>query len=78
MRKNEKEIDVDGLVLRIEGAGLPPASMLVRTPNGGIHAWWFLKPVRATSKAVRLYSTLQASMAAELGADPAAIGAERL
>lgn len=52
--------------------------MFVRTPGGGIHAWWFLKPVRATVKAVRLYTALQSSLAAELGADTAAVGAERL
>lgn len=78
VKKNEKEIDVDGLVMRIADAGLPPASMLVRTPSGGIHAWWFLRPVRATPKAVRLYSALQSGMAAATGADLAAIGAERL
>lgn len=38
----------------------------------------FLKPVRGTSKAIRLYESLQASMAAELGADPQAVGGERL
>lgn len=78
VKKNEKEIDVDELVLRIADAGLPAASMLVRTPSGGIHAWWFLKPVRGTQKAIRLFEVLQASLAAELGADPAAVGAERL
>jgi len=77
-------IDFDGqqdphdLTVRITDAGLPPASMMARTPSGGIHVWWFLKPVRATAKAARFYTALQSSLAAELGADMAAIGAERL
>lgn len=81
---NALVLDFDGqqdphdLALRITDAGLPPASMMVRTPSGGIHVWWCLKPVRGTSKAVRLYESLQASMAAELGADPQAVGGERL
>jgi len=70
--------DPHDLALKIADAGLPPASMMVRTPSGGIHTWWFLKPVRGTPKAIRLYESLQASLAAELGSDPAAVGAERL
>lgn len=68
--------DAQDLAIRIADAGLPPASMMVRTPRG-IHVWWLLKPVRGTPKAVRLYEVLQTSLAAELGADPAAVGAER-
>ncbi len=74
--KNGK-IDKYELALKIADAGLPPASAFVRSPSGGAHIWWFLRPVRATPKAVRLFTTLQASMAAELGADMGAIGAER-
>jgi len=77
-------LDFDGkqdhldLALRIADADLPPASMMVRTPSGGINIWWFLKPVRGTQKAIRLFESLQASMTYELGADPQAVGAERL
>lgn len=77
-------LDFDGaqdphdLALKIADAGLPPASMMVPTPSGGIHVWWFLRPVRATARAVRLYTALQGSLATELGADVAAVGAERL
>lgn len=80
---NALVLDFDGqqephdLAIRIANAGLPSASMMVRTPSSGIHAWWFLKPVRGTRKAIRLYESLHASLAAELGADPAAVGAER-
>lgn len=70
--------DPQDLAIRIADVGLPSASMMVRTPSGGIHAWWFLKPVRGTPKAIRLYESLQASLAAELGADPQAAGGERL
>ena len=69
--------DAYELALKIDATGLPQASMLVKTPNG-LHAWWALRPVRATAKAIRLYESLQAAMAAAVGADPAAIGAERL
>ena len=77
VEKNGEEIDKHDIVLRVAEAGLPAASMLVRTPSGGIHAWWFLKPVRGTQRAIRLYETLHASLVAGLGADTAAVGAER-
>ena len=41
VEKNGEEIDKHDIVLRVAEAGLPAASMLVRTPSGGIHAWWF-------------------------------------
>ncbi len=77
--KNEKEeIDKHELVVKIADAGLPPASMLVRTPSGGIHAWWwFSRKVRATPKAVRLFTALQGNLASELRADTQAVGSER-
>ncbi len=75
--ENGKEIDKHELALKIADAGLPPASAFIRTPSGGIHVWWWLKPVRATPKAVRLFTALQTSMAQELGADMGATGAER-
>lgn len=71
------EIDKHELAIRIADAGLPPASMMVRTPSGGIHTWWFLKLARSTQKAIRLFEALQASLTAELSADPQAVGAER-
>lgn len=46
---NALVLDFDGqqdphdLALRIADAGLPPASMIVRTPSGGIHVWWVPK-----------------------------------
>ena len=66
------------LSLKIADKGLPPASMIVRTPSGGLHIWWFVKPIRATKKAVILFEALQQSLAIDLGADQLAVGAERL
>ena len=33
--------DPHDLALKIADAGLPSASMMVRTPSNGIHGWWF-------------------------------------
>lgn len=75
--QNSNELEANELAVRIADSGLPAASMFVRSPSGGIHTWWFLHPVRATRKAVRLYTILQKSLADELGADICAVGAER-
>lgn len=73
----DKIADAYELALKIDEVGLPQASMYVKTPSG-LHAWWYLRPARATAKAIRLYEALQAAMAAAVGADPAAVGTERL
>lgn len=72
------KIDRMELCGRIAAAGLPSPSMMVRTPSGGIHAWWFLEPVRATPKAVRLFEALQGSVVAAIGGDIRAVGAGRV
>lgn len=64
---------------RIEWAGLPRPIAITKTPNAGHHAtFMFTEPVRATEKAIRLYSAIMWHMADDLGADMAAVGANRL
>ncbi|MCP1312103.1 hypothetical protein [Paenibacillus tyrfis] len=64
---------------RIDRAGLPCPTAVVRTPSGGFHiAYFFTQPVRATERAVRLYSAIMGHMAMDLGADLAAVGANRI
>ena len=76
--KEAEEIDHLDLCVCIADAGLPAPSMMVRTPSGGIHVWWFLSPVRAMPRAIRLFEALQESVAREIGGDVNAVGAERL
>lgn len=74
----------EGLILpdlldRIDAAGLPHPSLVVRTPSGGYHVYFILnEPRKAYSNAVQRYQTLQRSMAEAIGSDLHAIGAERL
>jgi len=56
---------------RVQEAGLPPPTLVSKTPHG-IHCFWKLKRVRATEKALRLYSALLKSLAAALSGDTAA------
>ena len=64
---------------RIDRAGLPRPTAITRTPNGGHHAsFFFTEPVRATDKAIRLYSAIMWHIADDLGADMAAVGANRI
>lgn len=60
-------------------AGLPRPTAVVRTPSGGHHVYYFFtRPIRATRKAIGLYSAIMRHMAIDLGADLAAIGANRI
>lgn len=64
---------------RIDRAGLPRPTAITGTPNGGHHVtYMFTEPVRATPRAVRLYSAIMSHMAIDLGADLAAVGANRI
>jgi hypothetical protein len=63
---------------RITLTGLPPATLIVKSPSGGYHVYWFLStPARATMKTVKLFEVITYCMAQEMGADLHAIGAER-
>jgi hypothetical protein len=70
---------VQEVLERIQDAGLPYPTAIVQTPSGGHHAaFFFSKPVRATEKAERLYSAIMWHIAADLGADLCAVGANRI
>lgn len=63
---------------RMTSAGLPTPSLVVETPSGGFHVYWYLKePRRAFPKVVDHYKRVQRMIAEEMNADIQAIGAER-
>lgn len=66
------------LLERISSAGLPCPSMIVRTPSGGYHVYFILEtPRKAYTNAVQTYRRIQTAIAAAIGGDRQAIGAER-
>ncbi|MBJ6361826.1 replication initiation protein [Paenibacillus sp. GCM10012307] len=78
------DLDVSGesvqdIMDRIKQAGLPSPTAVIRTPRGGFHvAYFFNQPVRATTRAVKLYTAIMRHMASDLGADLHAVGANRI
>ncbi|WP_051829455.1 primase C-terminal domain-containing protein [Exiguobacterium sp. NG55] len=63
---------------RVTSAGLPTPSLVVQTPSGGFHVYWYLKePRRAFPKVVDHYKRVQRMIAEEMNADLQATGAER-
>lgn len=77
------DLDITGesvldLFDRAARAGLPRPTAVIRTPRGYHMAYIFKEPVRATERAIRLYSAIMGHMAIDLGADPAAVGANRI
>lgn len=63
---------------RVTSTGLPTPSLVVKTPSGGFHVYWYLKePRRAFPKVVDHYKRVQRMIAEEMNADVQAIGAER-
>lgn len=63
---------------RVTSAGLPTPSLVVQTPSGGFHVYWYMKePRRAFPKVVDHYKRVQRMIAEEMNADLQAIGAER-
>lgn len=87
---NALVIDVDvkngqneGLTLpdlldRVQVAGLPAPSFVVRTPSGGFHVYFVLdSPRKAYRNVIATYRKLQLAMASALGGDKQAIGPER-
>lgn len=70
---------VQEVLERIKYAGLPCPTAIIQTPSGGHHAaFFFTEPVRATVKAIRLYTAIMGHIAVDLGADTAAVGANRI
>lgn len=76
---DEPGISVQDVLDRTDQAGLPRPTAIIRTPSGGVHVTYiFTAPVRATQKAIRLYTVIMSHMADDLGADKAAVGANRI
>ncbi|MCM3625257.1 MULTISPECIES: helix-turn-helix domain-containing protein [Brevibacillus] len=64
---------------RIEAAGLPLPTAVIRTPSGGFQPVWMLSAaVRATPKVRVLFTAIQRHMAQDVGADLRAVGVERI
>lgn len=87
---NAMVIDIDvkhgqnkGMILpdvmdAITSAGLPRPSLIVSTPSGGFHVYWYLNsPKRSLPKVTEHYKRIQSSIVEILKGDPQAIGAER-
>lgn len=73
----------EGLILpdvfeRINTAGLPEPTMVIQTPSGGFHIYFYFEaPKRAFPKVVSHYERIQAAISHAIGGDGQAIGAER-
>lgn len=64
---------------RTDQAGLPRPTAVVQTPSGGYHIhYFFTDSVRAMQRAVQLYTAIMGHVAHDLGADPHAVGANRI
>lgn len=64
---------------RTDRAGLPRPTAIVKTPSGGYHIhYFFSEPVRATTKAIKLYTAIMGHLANEIGSDSHAVGANRI
>ncbi|OHR74069.1 primase C-terminal domain-containing protein [Bacillus sp. UMB0893] len=75
--QNESMILPDVLDL-VSEAGLPAPSMVVSTPSGGFHVYWYYNsPKRAFPKVTELYKHVQLAIAEVLSGDIQAVGAER-
>ncbi|MEW5786155.1 MAG: primase C-terminal domain-containing protein [Bacillota bacterium] len=60
---------------RCRETGLPQPSLINKTPRG-LHCYWKIRRVRATEKALKLYSKLLRTLAEAFGADVKAATAE--
>ncbi|PFR88881.1 primase C-terminal domain-containing protein [Priestia megaterium] len=63
---------------RVTEAGLPTPSLVVRTPSGGFHVYWFFsKPKRSSRKLNKHYTRIQTRISELIGGDAGALGVER-
>lgn len=75
--QNQSMILPDVLDL-VTSAGLPEPSLVVSTPSGGFHVYWYYNsPKRAFPKVTELYKHVQVAIAEVLNGDLQAVGAER-
>ncbi|MED3955580.1 hypothetical protein P4603_26270 [Priestia aryabhattai] len=63
---------------RVTESGLPTPSLVVRTPSGGFHVYWFFsKPKRSSRKLNKHYTRIQTRISELIGGDLGALGVER-
>lgn len=75
---NNKGLTLPDVMTLIEDAGLPQASLIVQTPSGGFHVYWyFQQSKRAFPSTISTYETIQKAIASSIRGDEQAIGAER-
>lgn len=76
--EENKGLTVPDVLDRVECAGLPEPSLIVKTPSGGFHVYfYFAVPKRAYTKTIEFYERIQREIIASIGGDPVAVGAER-
>ncbi|KYG35601.1 primase C-terminal domain-containing protein [Bacillus gaemokensis] len=75
---NNEGLTVPDILDRVEGAGLPTPGLIVNTPSGGFHVYFYFSVAkRAFAKTIEFYKRIQREVAMQIGGDLAAIGAER-
>jgi len=63
-------IDVPTLLDKVESIGLVPPTLVVKTPSGGVHVYWFLDDKkRATTDVCKFYESITSYIAESLGGD---------
>lgn len=78
------DLDISGdtvldIMDRLHDAGLPSPTAIVKTPSGGHHVSYFFKEsVRATPKAISLYTAIMRHIAVDIKSDLSAVGANRI
>ncbi|QDZ76700.1 hypothetical protein D0437_28125 [Bacillus cereus] len=76
--EENKGLTVPDVLNRIEEAGLPLPSLIVKTPSGGFHVYFYFSVAkRAYVKTIEFYERIQSEIAEQIGGDSIAIGAER-
>jgi hypothetical protein len=66
-----------GVMERITEAELPAPTLLIQSPSGGYHLFWFIEPQRAYSNVVSKFNAITGQIVEKLGADYNSVGPER-
>lgn len=65
------------LLERIGEAGLPAPTMIIQSPSGGYHVFWYIEATRAYENVVDKYNSITGLIVEKLGADYNSVGPER-
>ena len=76
LKDNPSLSDID-LLERIGEAGLPAPTMIIQSPSGGYHVFWFIEATRAYENVVDKYNLITGQIVEKLGADYNSVGPER-